>query len=95
MRVKFVLIVVLVILALPCMEIPEWAGMYDDASNDFVLAPSKTELAGDTVGRSATHLPARRVTRSSRMIAITASSISTLVSHETHLLPNLVNVQKK
>jgi hypothetical protein len=35
------------------------------------------------------------VTRSSRMIAITASSIGTLVSHETHLLPNLVNVQKK
>lgn len=94
MRVKFFLIVALVIFTLPCMELPAWAGMFDDASNDFVLAPSKRELAGHR---------ARRVVRprgsneSQRTLTVVITSIAAgnIGPVETHFLPDLVNVQRK
>jgi hypothetical protein len=94
MRVKFFLIVALVIFTLPCMELPAWAGMFVDASNDFVLAPSRRELAGHR---------ARRVLRpqgsneSRRILAVVITSIAVgnIGPSEAHFLPDLLNVQRK
>ena len=94
MRVRIFLIFALIILTMPCMELPEWAGMYDDASNDFVIAPAKTELPAHA-RPSATHLPARHVNRRTPTAATTTSFISASVPNETDFLSNLVAIQKK
>ena len=94
MRVKFFLIVALVIFTLPCMEFPEWAGIYNDASNDFVLAPTRTELANN---------PARRIVRPRRSneiqrtvtVMIAPTAIGNITPIHAHLLPDLVNIQRK
>ena len=39
MRVGFILVVALATLSLPCVELPECAGIYDNVSNDFIVAP--------------------------------------------------------
>ncbi|HKF02525.1 MAG TPA: hypothetical protein VKB49_09430 [Candidatus Sulfotelmatobacter sp.] len=37
MKVWLLLVVVLASLSLLCIELPEWAGIYDDVSNDFIV----------------------------------------------------------
>jgi hypothetical protein len=94
MRVKFFLIVALVVFTLPCMEFPEWAGIYDDASNDFVLAPTRTELANNLARRIARP---RRSNESPRTltVAIAPTAIGNIAPIHTLFLPDLINIQRK
>ena len=43
MKVRLLLVVVLASLSLLCIELPEWAGIYDDVSNDFIVVASRVE----------------------------------------------------
>ena len=45
MKVRLLLVVVLASLSLACIELPEWAGIFDDVSNDFIVVPSRVERA--------------------------------------------------
>jgi len=94
MRVKFFLIVALVIFTLPCVELPAWAGMYDDASNDFVLAPSRRELAGHRARRVVRPQGSNESQRTLTVV-ITSIAVRNISPIETHSLPDLVNIQRK
>ena len=95
MRGKVVLIIVFLILALPCMELPEWAGMYDDASNDFALAPSGPDLAV-SLGSGARCLTvlARRRAQDFPLIAA-ARSIRIFTLQATNFRPLPLDSQRK
>ena len=41
MRVGFFVVLALVTLSLPCVDLPEWAGTYNDPSNDSVVMLSR------------------------------------------------------
>jgi hypothetical protein len=95
MSAKVLLLVALVILTLSCMELPEWAGVYNDASNDFAIAPSKPALAGVASAQSTPQPRDWYVEKSVRTSGKITSAQGTLLFHDSSLLRELINIQRK
>ena len=95
MKVGLLLVVALVTLSLPCIELPECAGMYDDVSNDFIVAPSRVETSVCEPRALAQHFAA---------IPLNDRAISTIFSSVLRSAPNprggrsvlsVISIQKK
>lgn len=95
MRVNLFLIVAIVALSLPCVELPEWAGMYDDASNDFVLLPSRVEAPIFATAGSTPRLRAGHVDLDPQLIIFTSLFADIPFANESHSLLDRLTVQKK
>jgi len=76
------------------MEFPEWAGICDAASDDFVLAPTRTELANNLARRI---VRPRRSNESQRALTviIAPTIIGNIIPIDAHFLPYLLNIQRK
>jgi len=92
MKAKFLFIVALVVLTLPCMEVTDWAGITADPSNDCAVSIGAMQ-ASQTVpmARSVMTLKACR-----RTLGIAAKSASTaILTHGAYFSPGLIGIQRK
>jgi hypothetical protein len=92
MRARLLFLVALIVLTLPCMEVPDWAGMTGDPSNDFAVSPGtrKTDQAlqiGASVATSKAKHPAFEV-------ATNATAID-ILRQGGHFSPGLLSIQRK
>ena len=95
MRVGMFVVIALIALSLPCMELPELAGMYNNASNDFFVMPSRAERPVCTASAVVPH-----VTESSRnlhwvSIPLRSPFSYASIPHEDRLVLKQISVQKK
>ena len=95
MRVRLFLLVTLITLSLPCLELPELAGMCDDASNDFLVMPSRAEGLACASAVWKPHFADARSNPDGLFIAFASSFPSAPIPHVTRSVLSLISVQKK
>jgi len=89
------LIVVLIALSLPCMELPELAGMYNDVSNDFFVMPSRAERPFCTASADVPHFADSSLNPHRVSIPLRSPFSYAPIPHEDRLVLKLISVQKK
>ena len=96
MRVILFIIIATVAFGLPCVELPEWARIYDDATNDFVLLTSRVERPDCAAAAPTLRLRAAHLDRGDSLLVILAPSLAAIpIAGESHSLMVLLTVQKK
>jgi hypothetical protein len=95
MRVGMFVIVALIALSLPCMELPELAGMYNDASNDFFVMPSRAERPVCAASVGAPHFAEASLNLRGVSITLQSPFRCAPIPHEARLVLNLISIQKK
>lgn len=95
MRVGVFLIIALIALSLPSMELPELAGMYNDASNDFFVMPSRAELPACAASVGAPHFAETNLNLHGVSITFPSPLPCAPIPHEARLVLNLISIQKK
>ena len=95
MRVGLFLIVALIALSLPCMELPELAGMYNDASNDFFVLPLRAARPVSSAGVWAPRFAGASVNLLGVRINLQSPLPCAPTPHGARLTLNLISAQKK
>ena len=95
MRVGFLLVVALVILSLPCIELPECIGMYDDASNDFIVVQSQVGRPVCAPSVRAQHFAAANLQRRAVLTLFSSPLRSAPIPREGRSVLNVISIQKK
>jgi len=95
MRVILFIIIATVAFGLPCVELPEWARIYDDATNDFVLLTSRVERPVCAAAAPTLRLRAAHLDRDSLLVILAPSLAGIPIAGESHSLMVLLTVQKK
>jgi hypothetical protein len=93
-RVPF-FIVVLVALSLPCAQVPEWAGLYDDTSNDFVLMSPRAERLAIAASREGPRSAIGAISSVLRCVDRTFPPVSEMSHCNGVDLQILFSIQKK
>ena len=95
MRVGMFVVIALIALSLPCMELPELAGMYNDASNDFFVMPSRAERPVCTASAGVPHFAESSLNLHGVSITLPSRFPCARIPHEARVVLNLISVQKK
>ena len=94
MKVRLLLVVVLVSLSLPCIELPEWAGIFDDVSNDFVV-PSRVERPVCARSVRAHHFAALLSQARTVLTVFPSPLLNAPMRSGARSVLNIISVQKK
>jgi hypothetical protein len=95
MKVRLLLVVVLVSLSLPCIELPEWAGIFDDVSNDFIVVPSRVERPVCARSLRAPHFAALFSQARTVLTVFPSPLLNAPIRSGARSVLNIISVQKK
>ena len=93
MRARLLLIITLVVVALPCMEVPDWAGITGDSSNDFVVSPTATRASLTTL--IATSVTISEANPGGTFEISAESAPRDILWHGAYFTPCRVGIQRK
>lgn len=94
MKVRLLLVVVFVALSLPCIEVPEFAAMQDDVSNDFIVAQPRVVPPVCETGRTP-DFAAAHLQKSSVLAAFSPLLSSASIPGKARLVLSATSVQRK